>query len=287
MPSLLITGASGTVGAATLAALAAAPHQATILGGQHVADASTLPHTHGSRHLDFTDAATFPAALDGIDRLLLVRPPHLADVDRDFAPFVEACVAAGRPHVVFLSLQGAERNPITPHAKIEQLIDSAGLHRTFLRPSFFMQNLTAAHLADVRDRDEIDIPAGGGRTAFIDARDIGAVAALALLDPGSVDPAPELTGSEALTYSEVAAILSDVLGRPIRYRRSTLTGFVARRVRRGDAFDYAAVMGAIYTVARLGRAGALTDTLPRLLGRPPIRFRQFAEEHAALWERTP
>jgi uncharacterized protein YbjT (DUF2867 family) len=285
MTTLLITGASGTVGAATLAALAANPHGATILGAQHVVDAPTLPGTSGHRHLDFTDATTFPAALHGVDRLLLVRPPQLADVDRYFAPFIDACVASGRPHIVFLSLQGAERNAVTPHAKIEKLIDAVGLHRTFLRPSFFMQNLTMAHLADIRDRDEIDIPAGGGRTAFIDARDIGAVAAMALLDPRSVDAAPELTGSDALTYAEVAAILSDVMGRPIRYRRSTLTGFIARRVQQGDAFDYAAVMGAIYTVARLGKAGTLTDTLPRLLGRAPIGFRQFAEEHATLWAR--
>jgi uncharacterized protein YbjT (DUF2867 family) len=279
---MLITGATGTVGRETLAALAMRSGADGVVAGLH-ADAPLPDGASESVRLDFTRPETFAPALNGVDRLLLVRPPQLADVGRYFAPFISACAAGGRPHIVFLSLQGADTNAITPHAKIEALIREAGLPHSFLRPSFFMQNLTAAHLEDIRDRDEIDIPAGSGKTAFIDARDIGEVAALALLQPDSVEAAPELTGAEALSYVEVADILSEVLGRPIRYRRSTLTGFVARRVARGDALDYAAVMGAIYTVARLGKAGRLTDTTARILGKPPRSFRAFAEDHRHVW----
>lgn len=280
---ILVTGATGTVGSATLLALADRAPGLHVVAGVH--RPGPLPAgAHESVTLDFTRPETLGPALAGVDRVLLVRPPNLADVKRWFEPFVEACARATRPHILFLSLQGAEANPITPHARIEALIDSAGLPRSFLRPAFFMQNLTAAHLAEIRDRSEIDIPAGSGRTAFIDARDIGEVAAIGLASPEAIGPEPELTGSEALTYHEVAAILSEELGRPIRYRRSSLTGFVARRVRDGDPLDYAAVMGAIYTVARLGKAGRLTDTLPHLLGRPPRGLREFVRDHAHLWQ---
>lgn len=276
---VLITGATGTVGAATLAALAARTHSATVVPVDHRRGVT------GTVWLDFTDSTSFAPALAGIDRLLLVRSPQLADVPRHFASFIQACVAAGSPHIVFLSLQGVEANGVTPHAKIEALIDAAGVPRTFLRPSFFMQNLTAAHRAEIRDRDEIDIPAGNGRTAFIDARDIGAVAALCLTEAGHVGTAYELTGGAALTYFEVADILSDVLGRTIRYRRSTLAGFIARRVRAGDALGFAAVMGAIYSVARLGKAGRLTNVVAQLLERPPLDFRQFANDNRTAWIR--
>lgn len=282
---ILITGASGTIGRATLAALAGHPRRSAmdVIAAQHEATAPLPQGADRAVPFDFQRPETHGAALDGVDRVLLIRPPHLADAERDFGPFIAEC-AARNVHVVFLSLQGAEKNRVVPHARIEALLDEAGVPRCFLRPSFFMQNLTAAHLAEIRDRDEIDIPAGAGRTAFIDARDIGDVAALALAEPDRLGPAEELTGAEALTYAEVATILSDVLGRPIRYRRSSLSGFIARRVRQGDAFGYAAVMGAIYSVARLGRAGRLTDRVPVLLGRPPRAFRQFAQDHANLWQ---
>ena len=282
---LLITGASGTVGAATLLAMTALPRRDwTAVAGLHKLAATLPPGADAQVRLDFTDPASFAPALEGVDRLLLVRPPQLADVKRYFAPFIAAAKAAGVKQTVLLSLQGAEANAITPHAKIEARMIAADLPWTFLRPSFFMQNLTAAHAAEIRDRDEIYVPAGKGATAFIDALDIGAVAAEVLTGEGHIGQAYELTGSEALTYAQVATILSEVLGREIRYARPSLTVFVARRVRSGDALGYAAVMGAIYSVARLGRAATLTDTVAQLLGRPPRSFRAFAEDNKSVWQ---
>lgn len=84
-----------------------------------------------------------------------------------------------------------------------------------------MQNLSTTHAADIREHDEILVPADKGRTAFVDARDVGAAAAAALADPDGAafrNRAFELTGTEAPTYDEVAAILSRVLGRTIVYR---------------------------------------------------------------------
>jgi len=107
---------------------------------------------------------------------------------------------AGLKHVTFLSVQGAERNVLVPHYRIERHLERSGLHHTLLRPAFFMQNLSTTHAADIRERDEIFLPAGRGKTAFIDARDVGAIAARTLTESGHDRMAYELTGREALDY---------------------------------------------------------------------------------------
>ncbi len=228
---LLITTPTGNVGLATLRKVAKHPNRAalTVVAGVRQSD-QTLPElaalTDAVVPLDFARADTFDAALAGVSRVLLVRPPELADVDKYFLPFVQAMQRAGVSQVVFLSLQGVESNPVTPHHKIEKLIRQAGLGYTMLRPSFFMQNLSTTHRIEIRDRSEIFVPAGNGRTSFVDVRDLADVAAQALATGQHLNAAYELTGSEALTYTEVAAILTNVLGRTITYRNPSVLRFV-------------------------------------------------------------
>ncbi|GAA4466605.1 SDR family oxidoreductase [Nibrella saemangeumensis] len=285
---LLITGASGNVGTETINALTAYPtadYQVVAGVRNPTEDRAGVPDTvSGLVRLDFTNPRTFDTALEGIDRVLLVRPPQLADVARYFAPFVGAMQRAGTKQVVFLSLQGVENNPLTPHAKIEKLITNAHLPYTFLRPGFFMQNLSTTHRKEIRERNEIFVPAGNGKTSFIDVRDIGSIAALSLRDTGHINKAYELTGSEALTYHEVAEILSEVLGRTITYTDPSIFRFVWRkRIQENVSLGFVLIMVTLYSVAKAGRAGGLTDEVQQLLGRPPITFRQFAEDYKKVW----
>jgi len=200
---------------------------------------------------------------------------------------VLAMQQAGVGQVVFLSLQGVESNRITPHHKIEKLIREAGLGFTMLRPSFFMQNLSTTLCSEIRERSEIFVPAGHGRTSFVDVRDLAEVAAQSLATGQHLNAAFELTGSEALTYTEVAAILTDVLGRTITYRSPSLLRFIWQKVAREKIkISFVLVMVALYTVAKLGKAAGLTDTLAKLLGRPPTSFRQFANDTKAVWLMT-
>jgi len=158
-----------------------------------------------------------------------------------------------------------------------------------VRPSFFAENLTTTHLTDIRDRDEIVVPAGTGSTAFVAASDVAAVAISALLNPGAHrGRAWTPTGPESLTYARVAAILSDVLGRPIRYRRPSVVRYAghARRTL-GMPWGMVGVTTAIYTVARLGKAGGLTDDVHTVTGRDPVAFREWAEQNRRLWARPP
>ncbi len=290
---ILITGASGNVGLETLRALMQRPDHAgrfTVIAGLRNPAQDTvrlLVRPDGYTALDFTEPATFVPALTGIDRVLLVRPPQLADVPRYFAPFITAMQQAGTKQVVFLSLQGADTNTLTPHHKIEKLIFRADLPFTMLRPSFFMQNLSTTHRDEIRNRSEIFVPAGNGRTSFVDVRDVGAVAALALTNTQYLNQAYELTGSDALTYGDVARILTDVLGRRITYANPSVFRFVWRKWHREhNPLDFTLIMAALYTIAKFGKAARLTDTTRHLLQRQPISFRQFALDNQTAWARS-
>lgn len=280
---ILVTGATGNVGREVIAAL---PHAAArVVAAVRDVDRARamLGDDLAYVRFDFADPASYAAALEGVDALFLVRPPAIADVKGVVAPFIAAAVAAGVGQIVFLSLLGAERIPVVPHAAIERAIVASGVSHTFLRASFFMQNLSTTHRDEIREADILFVPAGDGRTSFIDVRDIAAVAARSLLDRAAGGRAHALTGAAALTYGEVAELLSAALGRPIRYTRPSLAAFLLRHIGLGEPLAYALVLAAIYTSARLGQAGEVTDDLPRLLGRQPIDMRQFIADNRQCW----
>lgn len=290
---ILITGASGNVGLETMRELMKRSDKdrfEVIAGVRDVARSKQELDVQpdGFVTLDFTNLGTFDAALSGISRILLVRPPQLADVDIYFKPFVDAMKRSGVRHAVFLSLQGVENNSVTPHHKIEKLIVESGLPFTFLRPSFFMQNLSTTHRNEIQLRDEIFIPAGNGRTSFVDVRDIGAVASLTLTSSTSehLHRGYELTGSEALTYGEAAQIMTTILGRKITYRDPSIVRFVWQKWRKEHTpLGFTLIMVALYTVSKWGKAARLTKETERLLHRPPITFRQFASDYRTVWMR--
>lgn len=218
--TLLITGATGTVGSATVDALlergVTRDHVVLAVrdrrGARQRFDAGFR-----YRLFDFEDPDTIAGSLDDVDRLFLVRPPAISNVKKYLYPVVDEAHRADVRQVVFLSLQGAEDIPVTPHHRVERYIKEHGIPFTFLRPGFYMQNLTTTHREEIQERDMICVPAGDGRTAFIDVRDIADVAALAMTEEGHTDTVYELTGNESLSYRDVAATLSSHLDREVTY----------------------------------------------------------------------
>ena len=160
-------------------------------------------------------------------------------------------------------------------------MQESGAQYTFLRPSFFMQNLTTTHLPELQ-QGEIYVPAGGGRTSFVDVRDVAEAGAVVLTEHGHEKRAYELTGSEALTYGEVAQRFTAATGRLIRYADPSPLAFFRHMRARGVAAGQIIVMEGIYATARLGIAGRVTPELARLLGRPPRTVDEFARDHADL-----
>lgn len=283
---ILVTGATGNVGGVLVNALSSlqVPVRAALLS------LAERPQDWGadveSAEFDFGNPATYPAAFDGVDRLFLMRPPAISDIDRYIKPVIDYAATHGIVQIVFLSLAGAEKNRFVPHHKVEKLLVNGSTPYTLLRAGFFMQNLSTTHRADIIEHDDVFVPAGKGKTAFVDARDLAAVAALTLTQSGHENKAYHLTGSEALDYYDVAAIMSDVLARPIRYSRPSLLKFARRMHKRGHPWGYVGVMSGIYMTTRFGMAATVTDEIGRLLGRPPLTVRQFVEDYAQLWRKS-
>jgi uncharacterized protein YbjT (DUF2867 family) len=283
---IIVTGATGTVGAEVVKCL--------LRLGQQVSVADRYPERIGQRFdagvepvlFDFAAPETFRDALRGKHAMFLMRPPQITNMKKMLFPVIDAARAAGVRRVVFLSLIGVEHHKVTPHYPVEQYLRSSGLAYTFLRCGFFMQNLNTALCAEIRDHDEIFVPVGSGRTSFIDARDIGAVATAALLQPGHENKAYDLTGAEALDYDQVAALLTQVLGRRISYRSPSAFSYFVRQLRQHAPLPYAVVTTWLYTNTRKGMADAVTDQVERLLGRRPISMRKYIEDYRASWSRS-
>jgi uncharacterized protein YbjT (DUF2867 family) len=232
---------------------------------------------------DFTDPSTFEETFRGVKRMFYLRPPHITNIQRDMVPSMDAAKRAGVEHVVFLSLIGIEHAKYVPHYKVEIYLKSIDMQTTFLRCSFFMQNLNTTHRREIKERNEIFVPVGKAKTAFIDARDIGAVAAVALVEEGHANKNYDLTGSERLDYWEVANILSDVLERRITYRSPNPLHFLIETMRRGTPLMFALVMLGLYTATRFGIAEPITDEVERITGNHPISFRQYAMDYKDAW----
>ena len=277
---ILVTGATGNVGKVVVCDLQARG-QHPVAATLNEQDAQRAPCDVEQVAFDFGRPETFAPALRGIDRLFLMRPPQIADVERYLHPAIDAAKTAGVKQIVFLSLMGV--NPRVPHYKVEQKLLASGIPWTFVRPSFYMQNLESFYRDDIRLRDELFVPAGRARTSFIDVRDIAAVCALALAEPGHENKAYTLTGSEALDYYEVADIFTKAQGRKIAYLRPTPAEYAARQQAIGVEDEFIAVMRSLYWTVRLGIGKKITPELGQLLGRPPITMAQYAADFKDLF----
>jgi len=293
--AVLVTGSTGNVGRAVARHLAlagetvisgvrdeAAGEAAGEGAGAGVRDEGTgvAPGTE-ARVLDFENPAGWPAALDGVDRMFLLRPPQISDVRRFLFPPIDRALDAGVRQIVFLSLQGVQFNAVTPHRAVEKYLRERSAPFTFLRPNFFMQNLSTTYRDDIRDRGEIFAPAARARTAFVDTDDLGAVAAAVLTRPGHLGKAYTLSGEQSLDYYGVARQLTAALGYEVRYASPSVEEYVARLTEQGAAADYIEVQKMIYRVVRMNVSAFPNRTIRRLTGRPATTFAEFAHRERA------
>jgi uncharacterized protein YbjT (DUF2867 family) len=295
--NILVTGATGNVGREVVQLLSAQEFPVTTAVRDPIGAAKSFSSNVRCVLFDFTNPATFTDAFGGIDKLFLVRPPAIADIHQ-ITPALNAAKQAGVAEIIFLSIIGADKNRIVPHYAIERAIEQLNIPAVFLRCSFFMQNLNTTHRADIRLRDRLFMPAGNGRTSFIDVRDIAAVAVKILTEEpdrskgaSQIDRAYALTGAVALTYFEVATIFTNVLNRPIHYTNPSIPIFIWQMLRQGFPLQFVLVMVGIYTTARFGLASMVTSDVEQLLDRVPIStalvarfaFEQYVEDYRQCW----
>lgn len=282
MSAVFVTGASGIVGSAVVRHLAG--RDEVVAAFRSPESAGALAEGVRSRHFDFSgDRMSAEAALDGCDRLFLMRPPAIEDVETYLFPLIDAAMRQRVRQIVFLSLQGVQANRRTPHHAVEAYLRRVGAPYTFLRPNFFMQNLSTTYADEIRDTGRILIPAGRSRTAFIDADDIGRVAATVLTRPGHLLRAYTLSGEESLSYRNVADIMTEVLGRRIEYAPLSEADYLDHLRAQGRPEDYVAVQRMIYRVVRLNVSAFPNRSVRRLTGRPATSFREFAQREAGAW----
>ncbi len=285
MGNMMITGALGNVGGYAARHAIARGEQVTVADISVEALEARYAGTARAVYFDFTKPETFDTALEGVDRIFIMRPPHLGKPE-DLKPFVEALTKRQIKLVAFLSLIGVEHNPFPPHGKIEKYIQKAGLPYCFVRPSFFMQNISGVHAFEIKHFNRIVVPVKQAVTSFIDAEDIGELVATVLSEPEKhQNRAYPVTGPAALNYQQVANILTRQLGRKITYANPAPS--LAKKYWidvRGLDREYASVMDMLYMITRMGNARAVTDTFQKVMGKAPRTFEQFAAKNLHCWQ---
>jgi uncharacterized protein YbjT (DUF2867 family) len=282
---ILITGATGRVGGATLKQLSTRgmPVRALVRNAEKAALVAgpLVEPVIG----DLAQPRSLESALDGITAALLVSPlnPHQVELQGNF---IDAVKRAGRAHVVKISGLGTALDSSVRsgrwHAQTEKHVEDSGLPFTHLRPLFFMQNILRFAPA-IRASGGFEGSLGLGKVAMIDVDDIAAVAATALTTDAHAGKAYVLTGPEAHSYSDVAERLSRILGKTVTYKDVPLAVMQERLLASGMPEWHVDVQVDFSTALSAGHASAVTNTVEAVTGRPARTLEQFIQEHVVLF----
>jgi uncharacterized protein YbjT (DUF2867 family) len=277
---VLVTGATGTIGGEVARLLTSedVKVRAGIRSEMRGAELKRLGAELAI--IDYGRPETLRPAMAGVDALFLLTPFD-SEMVRMTAAIVAEAKKAGVKRIVKLSAFGAGEGAITLgrwHRQAEKVIENSGIPYTFLRPTSFMQNLLRMAPA-IREEERLYVPAGDGKSAFIDARDIAAAAAETLIHEGHEGKIYTLTGPEVLGYRQVASLLSKALGKRVIY--INIAEQDARRSMRSMPDWMVEALLELYRVVRVGRMEVITDTVEELTGKRPRTLGAFFREHAA------
>jgi NAD(P)H dehydrogenase (quinone) len=286
-PALAITGATGEVGSRVAARLA----DRGIAQRLVVRDAAKAPVLDGAVPVVASalgDADGMRRALEGVQTLFLVSGRETQDRLQQHLTAVDAAVGAGVRRIVYLSFLAAAPDATftlaRQHDATEAHIRASGVRFTFLRNSLYADFVPFFTSAE----GVIQGPAGDGRVAWVTRDDIAdvVVAALGWTEEAELithQRAYDVTGPEAYSMAETAAILARVTGRPITYREETMEEARASRAPSG-APDWE-IEGWVtsYAAVATGEMDIVSDAVQRIAGHPPQRLAPFLEANPQLW----
>lgn len=281
MTKILAIGATGNVGSEVVKQLVAAGQTPRI----YVRDSAKARRLLGAKGYELAegqlnDRDRLASAMKGVSGLYMVTfetPEYLTFLDIALA----TAKAAGVQHIVLMSAASDENSDIPflrIHGLMERKVKESGLKWTILHPDWFMQNFL-----EEPERREVVFPTGPGKTSFIDARDIAAVAIKALTEPGHDCKIYDLTGPEALTFREAVERMAKGSGVPITYLEPTPEEFRKGGIEMGIPAEYLDLLIDITAPSRGGAVSPPNDTVRTILGRAPIAIEQFGKDHAAVW----
>lgn len=270
--TIALTAATGNIGRHLTKLLTGTGTKTRLL----VRDRSTSPAADDgdvqTRSVDLDDAASLDAALAQVDRLFLLSPGP--DTPAQDAAAIEAAVRNGVDHIVLLSSLGIEAGGIgggRPHAPGEKVLKDSGLSYTILRPSEFMTN-TLGWLPEITSQGTISVPTGHGRVALIDPADIAAVAFAALTQPGHAGRTYRLTGPESLSTADMAARISQVIGKPVTHHDSSVEQYRQAATHQGLPPLMVDTLAEYYPALADGAMDILTTDVEQVTGRPATTY---------------
>lgn len=289
VPTILVTGATGDVGGALVELLDELGAPFTVMcRRQDQLDAFAargIPGVHG----DFADASTLQGAMEGCEQLFLLPPSGTEQFARD-RDAIDAAVAAGVRHVVKVSTADASPESAIPwardHALADAYLESSGLAWTRLQPAAFMKNLLTE--ASAIRRGFLPQTSGHGATAWIDAPDIAAAAARVLTDSSRQGGAGQagrsyiLTGTPATSYPQIAEMMTDLLGRRVRYLHAPAPlMYLILRLTGSPRWEARGLIHQFVDVVRRGHDNArlTTNDLTELIERPPTSLPAYITAH--------
>ncbi|NEQ30876.1 MAG: SDR family oxidoreductase [Leptolyngbya sp. SIO4C5] len=283
MSTILVTAATGNVASHIVQQLVTLGMQ--VRAAVRSVGKAKLPPEVELVEFDLARPDTVLAAFAGVERAFLATPlvPNLVELDQTC---VEAAKANNVQHLVKLSVMGADSEPDMLlgqlHFKSEQAIAQSGLAYTILRPNSFHQNYITYCSDTIKSQNAFYLPLGEGRLSLVDLRDVAAVAGAVLTQPiaNHVGKAYQVTGATALSNHEVAAILSEVLNRPIQYVDVPESAAREAMQAAGAPDRQIDMVLGLYAQQKAGHYSAIAPTVEALTGHTPIPFAQFAQDYA-------
>ena len=245
--------------------------------------------------VDFDRPETLDTAFRGIDEAVLITPeePEMVAQTRNL---VQAAERAGVGHLVRVSFlhAGAAGGPLLDwHREAEEVVRESAVPATILRPNSYMQNFLTMYGPSIFVRGAFFTPMGRGRISYIDARDVAdaAVEVLRRVDRdgreadvsgggGGGDRVYSLTGPRPLPHDEIAAILTEAAGQPIRYVDVGEDDACVALRRRGASEQLVAALCELWLAMRHDEFATTAGDFEELTGRPPRSFEDFVREHA-------
>ena len=277
---ILVTGATGTIGSHVVSSLLEQNAAVRVFVRDADKARAVFRNTVDIVPGDLRDASAVSVALTGVEKIFLNSPSLAGFVDLQ-RPFIDAADAAGVGHVVRLSVVGAAPNATTSYGRGHFVLDEhlkvSTLGWTILQPNGFMQNLLSN--VETIKAGAIYASAGDGHVAMIDARDIAEVAASILTTGGHTGESLVLTGDDAVTYRDVAAVFASELDHEVQYvdvppevTRQNLLGF---GLPAGQVEDILA----LFAIFRAGYASTVTPAVANVLGRAPRSLATFVHDY--------
>ncbi|EMP4392190.1 SDR family oxidoreductase [Vibrio fluvialis] len=274
MNKVLVLGASGHVGQPLVAELLAK--------GEQVKAASRSGQAFGAAEgvvFDFADPTTFDAAFDGVDRAYVMLPGGYVESKALLEPVIHAA-AERNVKVVFQSVLGVDADDSIPYRQVEIALENSGVPYVILRPNWFADNFHTYWKAGI-NQGVIGVPAGEGKSSFIDVRDIASSAAAALTTNRFDNQAFNLTGPEALSYAQAAQKISEALGKPVVYQAMEEGAFCDLLKSVGVPADYAEFLTSIFYPVREGWTAGVSDAVVTLTGKAPRSLDEYIADHLA------